>query len=413
MKIIRLFFKNIKILLLGWGIIFPLSFIVPQKKNLLLFIGKNEGGFFDNVKFLYLYLCRLGQNSVEYYFLTEKKHIYEILKRHNLPAVLHPTPKSIYLLLRARVLVSSSTKWKKKYKYHLSHRAKKVQLWHGIPLKKIGMLIPKVAKCHNSPAGRLYNAIRGKNHIHDLFVSTSEFFTSNVFAKAMRAKKIIETGYPRNDVFFKEQLDEYDLIEADVKSISRINKLRRDGFKAVLYAPTYGDPVGNAIKSGPLNLNELSQFAKKHKLIFVLKFHPSIHCVDEFKSFDNIIIYDRTKDIQPLLKVSDILITDYSSVYMDYLLLDRPIIFFPYNYKEYMEVQGGLLFDYDSMTPGPKCYSLDQLQESLINCVVNQTDEFSEKRKEIRKLAFKYQDGKASERIWDFIRKEYLKILPE
>ena len=387
---------------------YPVSLLVPQKKNLVLFVGKNEGSFFDNVKFLYLYLHGLKPNNIEYYFFTEKKSVYEELKQHNLPVVFHPTLKSIYVLLRAKVLVSSSTKWKKKYKYHLSHRAKKVQLWHGIPLKKIGLLIPEVAKCHNSPIGRLYNSIRGKNHIHDLFITTSEFFTQNVFAKAVRAKYFLESGYPRNDIFFKEQLDDYDLLETDIESLSKINKLRSDGFKAVLYAPTCGDPVGNAIKSGPLNLNELSQFAKKHKLIFVLKFHPSIHCVDEFKLLDNIIIYDRTKDIQPLLRVSDILITDYSSVYMDYLLLDRPIIFFPYNYQQYVQSQNGLLFDYDSMTPGPKCYSQDQLQEALKDCILNQRDDFSTQRENLRNMAFKYKDGKACERIWNFVEEKYI-----
>jgi len=409
MKIFRLIFKSIKILLLGWGPVYAVSVLVPQKKNLVLFIGKDGGGFFDNVKFLYLYLHRLKPNSIEYYFLTEKKSVYKSLKQHNLPVVFHPTLRSIYVLLRARVLVSSGG-WKKKHKYYLSHRAKKVQLWHGVGFKKSGLPVPKVAKYHNLLIGRLYNAIRGEreNPIYDLFISTSEFFTQNAFAKAFRAKYFLESGYPRNDIFFKEQLDDYDLLETEIGSLCKINKLRSDGFKAVLYAPTWGEHGDNAIKSGTLNLNELSQFAKKHKLIFVLKFHPSIHCVDEFKLLDNIIIYDRTKDIQPLLRVSDILITDYSSVYMDYLLLDRPIIFFPYNYQQYVESQNGLLFDYDSMTPGPKCYSQDQLQEALKDCILNQRDDFSTQRENLRNMAFKYKDGKACERIWNFVEEKYI-----
>jgi CDP-glycerol glycerophosphotransferase len=124
--------------------------------------------------------------------------------------------------------------------------------------------------------------------------------------------------------------------------------------------------------------------------------------------FENIIYYDNTKDIQPLLKITDVLVTDYSSVYMDYLLLDRPIIFFPYNYEKYMAANEGLLFDYNSMTPGPKCYSQDQLHKEITDCAVNHKDEYANERARIKKLAFKYEDGRSCERIWDFIIKEFI-----
>ena len=401
-------FKTLRVLIVGWGIIVPLSYLFPRKKNLVLFIGKNRGLFFDNVKYLYLYLHSLKRNGIEYYFFTEKKAVYDILKQHNLPVLLHPSLRSIYALICANVVISCSTPWRKKYKHHLSIRAKKIQLWHGIPLKKIGLLVPAVAKNFDSLPGRISDAIRGKNHINDLFASTSEYFTKNIFSKAVRARNFVESGYPRNDIFFKERLDELDLLEADTETFQKINKFRKNGFKSILYAPTWDDPMGNAVKSGFLDLAKLSEFAKKHKLLFVFKFHPSVRCVKEFGLFENIIYYDSEKDIQPLLKITDILVTDYSSVYMDYLLLDRPIIFFPYNYDKYMESQEGLLFDYKSMAPGPICYSQGRLQETIKNSVLGRIDEFANKRAEIRKLAFKYEDGKSSERIWGFIMKEYI-----
>jgi CDP-glycerol glycerophosphotransferase (TagB/SpsB family) len=60
------------------------------------------------------------------------------------------------------------------------------------------------------------------------------------------------------------------------------------------------------------------------------------------------------------------------------------------------------------MAPGPICYSQDQLQEAIANFAIGHTDGFADKRAEIRKLAFKYEDGKASERIWNFIMKEFI-----
>jgi CDP-glycerol glycerophosphotransferase (TagB/SpsB family) len=407
MKIISRDFKTLRTLIIGWGLIVPLTRLFPVKKNLVLFIGKNKGHFFDNVKYQYLYLHGLKQEGIEYYFFTEKKSVYNKLKQHNLPVILHPSLRSILALIRSNVVISCSTSWYKKFKYHLSLRAKKVQLWHGVPLKKMGLLVPSVIKIHNSRLGRFSNAIRGKNYAHDLFVSTSEYFTESIFSKIERGKRYINSGYPRNDIFFKEQLNELDLLGADVESLKKIDKCRKSGFKSVLYAPTWDDPMGNAVKSGFLDMAKLSEFAIKRKVLFVFKFHPSVHCIEEFGLFDNIIYYDNTKDIQPLLKAADILVTDYSSVYIDYLLLDRPIIFFAYNYEKYAEARG-FIFDYKSMAPGPICYSQDQLHDAIANYVSGRTDEFAGKREEIRKFAFKYEDGNASERIWDFVMKHYL-----
>ena len=126
------------------------------------------------------------------------------------------------------------------------------------------------------------------------------------------------------------------------------------------------------------------------------------------EKYDNIIMYDNSKDIQPLLKLSDVLITDYSSVYVDYLLLDRPVIFFPYDYEKYIQKDRDLLFDYDWITPGPKCYSQDELQKTLSDCILGQKDDFVANREEIKNLAFKYKDGNASRRIWDYIKEKYI-----
>ncbi len=401
-------FKTLKILLVGWVIIVPLAYLIPRKKNLVLFAGKNDGLFFDNVKYLYLYLHQLKQNNITYSFFTCHKSVYNLLRQNNLPVLLHPSLRSIFSLVRANVFITCSEQWRKKFKYHLLIKAKKVQLWHGVPLKKIGLFMDSIIEGRNSPAGRLSSTIHGKNYYYDLCVTTSEYFTSRIFSKAVRAKKYIESGYPRNDILFKKQLVELDMIDADIETLKKIDELRKQGFKSVLYAPTWDDPLGNAVKSGYLNLEKLSEFAKNNKILFIFKFHPSVHCDTEFGQFDNIIYYDSVKDIQPLLRVTDILVTDYSSVYMDYLLLDRPVVFFAYNYEKYMESQQGLLFDYKSMAPGAICYLQDQLHEALKNIVNGRKDEFAQKREEVRNLAFNHKDGKAGERIWNYIIKEMI-----
>lgn len=405
---ISVLIRNIKKLTLGWGIIIPISFLVPKRKNLVLFMGRFQGEFFGNVKFLYLYLHQLKKNNIRYYFFTEHKSVYKTLKQNGLPAVFHPTLFSIYILLRTNVLIAASTTWIKKSKYYLLFRAKKVQLFHGVALKKVELAVPYRAKYNSLLKGKLDNAIRGRFPIYDLVVSTSEYCTKNIFSKEFRARAFLESGYPRNDIFFNDRDDEYALLGSDRKIISRINRLKADGYKIILYAPTFRDTGGDAIRDGALDLDQLSGFAEKYKMAFVFKLHISTDNLYKMKTYSNIASYDNSKDIQPLLKISDVLITDYSSVYMDYLLLDRPIIFFPYDYEKYIKKDRDMMFDYDWVIAGQKCYSQDQLQKVLIDYVVEQKDTFSAKREEIRNLIFKHKDGNASERIWDFIEEKYI-----
>jgi len=405
---ISVLFRNREKLLLGWGIIVPLSYLVPKKKNLVLFVEKNQGEFFGNIKFLYLYLHRLKKSNISYYFFTTDRTVYKTLKHNKLPAIFHPSLLSVYILLRANVLVVNDTPWTNKYKYYFLFRSKKVQLWHGVPLKRIKLSLPRQARFNNSPNGRLHNIIRGKHQLYDLFISTSEFFTQNAFSKSFRAKHFLESGYPRNDIFFHDNPDEYDLLGTDEKTISVVSQLRASGYKIVLYAPTYRDTTRDIADDEALNLDNLSEFAKKYKVVFVFKLHSYVSGTYKLEKYDNIIMYDNSKDIQPLLKLSDVLITDYSSVYVDYLLLDRPVIFFPYDYEKYIQKDRDLLFDYDWITPGPKCYSQDELQKTLSDCILGQKDDFVANREEIKNLAFKYKDGNASRRIWDYIKEKYI-----
>ena len=99
------------------------------------------------------------------------------------------------------------------------------------------------------------------------------------------------------------------------------------------------------------------------------------------------------KDADPyvFLKMADVLITDYSSIYFDYLLLDRPIIFFDYDLKEYLNDSRELYFDYDEFTPGEKVSNYHELKKAIfksVNSDKEYTTGYSEFRKKIRAKVF-------------------------
>ena len=404
---IGIILRNIKNILIGWCLCVPIAMLVPKKKNLVLFIGRVQGKFFGNVKQLYLHLHQLKDKNVKYYFFTQHKSVYKQLKEYNLPVIYHPTLFSIYILLRTNVIIASSTAWIKKCKYHLLFKTKKVQIFHGLALKKVELGISSRAEYNNSLKGRLNNGIRGRFPLYDVVVSTSKFCTEQLFSKSFRAGTLIEGGFPRNDIFFNDTDDDYTLLGSDKETISEIAGLREQGYKIVLYAPTFRDTNGDVISDNVLDLDRLSKFANGHKLIFVFKFHLSTGLTTKLKTYNNIFVYDNSGDIQPLLKVSDILITDYSSVCIDYLLLDRPMIFFVYDYEKYITKDRELLFDYNWITAGPKCCSQEELEKEIL-AYIEGKDDFAGKRLEVRDVMFAHKDGNSSERVWGFIEKNYL-----
>lgn len=394
-------FLRIIISLLTFFLVAPIGFIVPKKKRLTIFIGNFKSVFSGNVKYLYLHINHAHQNDCEYYYLAEEPNTFAELAKNGLPVLLFPSIKSIIKLYQANVLVVDNDRWVKNLKYHLLLNCHKVQLWHGVGFKRIdpGRYRNDLLRC-------IINVLRGRFPKYDLVISTSEFYSKNVFATAFKSKKLVECGYSRNDIFFNEP-DELDLLNVDVNCYNKIKDLRRRGYQIILYAPTFRDLGGDALSDNALDIEKLTNFANGNKLHFIFKFHPSPQYRFNLEQQEGITLFDNSKDVYPLLSQIDMMITDYSSIYMDYLLLKRPVVFFPYDYEYYVTQNREIQFDYDWITPGPKCYNQAELENEIVKILIKGEDDYSQKRKEILDLAFKYQDGNSSARIWQYLKEYY------
>lgn len=395
--------KHILQAVVGWIIAVPASFLAPKQDNLILFIGRDDGQFTDNVKHLFLYMNNPENSDAEIFFLTQNKDTYELLRKNSLPVLFYPGMQAVLKMLRAGTVIVDNWNWVLDMKYHLLYKSGKVQLWHGLPLKKIELDNKKEIEKRLPFFMKLRNRIGGRFPHYDLLVSTSGYFTENTFSTAFRSKRVAETGYPRNDCLFNG-LNESFFIGTDVKSKESIEEMKAKGFKIVAYAPTFRESGDDYTLEGILDFRRLSGFAEKHGIQFVMKFHPNPDFPHEIFSSDNIIFYEPSADIYPVLPFVDILITDYSSIYFDYLLLDKPAIFFPYDYDNYLTEERDMYFDYEEMTPGPKCYTQEELENAISGSLAEEgRDKYKEVRKQIVELAFKYKDGKSSERIRQFV----------
>jgi len=392
-------------LIVGWLLAVPLSFLAPKQKNMWLFIGSGDGQFRDNIKYLFLYLHRQKPADLRFYFLTESSQTWEDLNAQGLPVILYPRLTTVIKMLRTSVVIVDNLTWVWNVKYHLLLNSCKVQLWHGCSIKSLELDNPGELEKLNTWWKKIAVNAYGRFPKYDFLLSTSSLNTEKIFLPAFRSKKIVELGYPRNDVFFK-QPDALDSIGADQVCIDTVRRYSRGNHKTVLYAPTFRDTgSGNDfIEKEALDIDKLNRFGQSNMILFVFKIHPFRKLEYDFNKADNVIRYADADDVYPLLPSIDLLITDYSSIFFDFLFAGRPIVFFPYDYEKYISQDRSLKYDYFWITPGPKCYTQDQLQETVSRVIFKGEDHFSMKRKEIMDLSFSQQDGNFSGHVFDFLK---------
>ncbi len=394
-------------LLVGWLLAAPLSYLIRKQKNLITFIGRDDGSFTDNVKYFYLYLHELNPQGFEYYFITENINTFDILNEHRLPVLKYPSLKSIWILIRSNILIVDNWTWITNIKYHLLINCLKIQLWHGIPLKKIELDTDIETKNNNSLYIKIRNILGCRYPTYDCLVSTSQYISSAALCSAFKSKNIINTGYPRNDILFNPP-DNLHLIETDIDNYQRILGFKESNYKIVLYTPTFRDTGGDIIEDSKLDLQILSIFAKDNNIVFVFKFHPNTVSSRPPINLDNIIEYKSSSDMYPLFGLSDILITDYSSTYFDYLLLNKSIIFFSYDLKNYLEKNREMYFKYDTFTPGAIVNNQSELQNEILNIITDSAmDHYYKSRKQLGDKIFDHTDANSSKRLWNHIQSNY------
>ena len=393
------FFKRMLlniIIVIGWLLVVPISLFIPRKKGLIVSIGREGRYFLENVKYFFLFATKKKKNI---YFLTENNEVYNRLKSKLPNIIKYPTLESIFLLMRAEYVVIDNTFWFRNFKFYLSIKAKKVQLWHGIGSKKINLSNPRLQNSKFKRFKILKGILTGELSKFYLFVSTSKYYNKH-FKNSFRLKQIKEFGYPRNDVLFRA-LDKFDLLEVDNKLYSFLINKKENGYKVILYTPTFRDFGGDIFLDNNSDVNRLNKYAIDNKFIFIIKFHPLTKVDISNKS--NVFVYDKYKDIYPILRLSDLMITDYSSIYLDFIILNRPIVFYIYDYEKYTSTDRDLRADFLKITPGDKCKSEEELFYTIKEILINKIDKFKSERKQILEMSYENIDDKSAERILNFI----------
>ena len=229
-----------------------------------------------------------------------------------------------------------------------------INLWHGVPLKKIALLDPNLKK-----AARIYFKKIFSENYTCILTTSHELIPLMARSFAVSEDKIKVWGQPRNDGLFQKN---------DCREI--LGQLFPDlpeYTKTVLYAPTFRDY--GQVQLFPFkdfDQKQLEAFLDEKNMLLFIRTH-----VDEQGSAApylgkriRFLGNEQAEDVTGILNIFDCLITDYSSIYIDYLLTDKPMIFLPYDRQQYLDGRG-MNFDYDDVTPGPKPETFNDFLDAL------------------------------------------------
>lgn len=237
--------------------------------------------------------------------------------------------------------------------YRKPRGARYLQTWHGTPLKRIALDIPD-----GTPVvvenRRFFGRLRRDVGKWDALISPNPFSTA-IFRRAFDYEgRVLETGYPRNDLLRSPAAPE-------VRRAVRARFHLQDDTRAVLYAPTWRDS-----RSFDLHL-DLAALARRlgdtHALL--LRAHP--HSTVEWDGPSGMSAIDVSghSDIRELYLAADVLVTDYSSAMFDFAVTGKPMLFFTYDLDEYRDVTRGFYFDFESEAPGPLLSTTDEVADAL------------------------------------------------
>lgn len=267
-----------------------------------------------------------------------------------------------------------------------------LECWHGTPLKRLVFDMEDVHSFSPKYKMTVYKQSRAWDYLlSDNRFSTECFKTAFLYPE----EKILELGYPRNDLLYGDDRDER------ARKIKEKLGIPADK-KVVLYAPTWRDDdyYGPAQYRFDLPLDLEMMKKLKDRYFFVLRTHyfiaDHLNIPDEDKDF--VMDQSRYNDIGELYLISDVLITDYSSVFFDFANLRRPILFYVYDFEKYAGVLRGFYFDMTTGCPGPLLKTNEEVLDALEN-IDTVEEAYKDKYKEFTDKFCYLDDGHASERI--------------
>lgn len=374
-------------------ILYFISYFIPKDEKVWLFGSWGGLRYADQSKYLFEYIVK-NHTDIRAIWLTRSQTVYDRLKSEEREVYLLYSISAIWLSMRAKVLFVTQKILGDMHHFNNNKAIVKVQLWHGSSFKKT---------LHDSHFAKKNIKSQKKKKLfklifpfyeekYDLLISGSKEDKLHLSTAFQLAEDKIEiVGYPRNDILFSKRE------EKNTKKILYAPTLRRDNNNKVL--DVFCDDDIHMIDN-TMNKLEAKLYVKIHPLNT-----PNSDLMKSLIQAKNIVLMDQGVDIQEEMITCDILITDYSSSWIDFLLNGRPIIFAPFDYDNYLIEDRTFYYDYNEITPGPKVKNWIEAIE-WIEKFLNDPSIYSKERTIMKNRFHTFQDANSCERVYKAIIKK-------
>ena len=344
--------------------VYYISFLLPRSRKQLVFGGPGSA-FSNNSKYLFIY-CAENCPDLEICWLTRSHQTVAQVREMGFHAYWIYSPVGIWKALRAKFWFFNT--YSAEIMFFLSGGATLVNLWHGVGLKRI-----EFAMAHEGPLADRYVRRTFKERFFNpqcfqrpaYFLSSTDF-QSELFAHAFRIPlaRCMNLGYPRNRILLESKENIYSFVEKYEPAQTKCLIEQIAAFdKVYIYMPTWRDSQQDIFVQN-MDLERLSSVLRLQNAVLMLKPHPMTR-VDNINQFDNIILVDSAVDIYPVLPFTDVLITDYSSILYDYLLMpQKQVILYLYDYADYVNDRG-FYYPFDENVVGKRVDTFDGLLATI------------------------------------------------
>ena len=387
---------------LSWVSYF-LSHLMPRSKEIWIFLGWHKNNtrevFADNSKYLFLNVANNHPNIRPIWISADEK-ISNLLRSKGYESYSINSLSGIYYSLRAKYTILGANM--NTLNWRLSGRTNIIQLWHGDGVKQM-QLITSNSKWSFLKISKIFIAPSLLRKVL-FFISASEHATRKFICPSFNTQidKVQITGLPRTDIFFSEIPGAEIDIDADLeKKIKQLQTTKPK--RLILYAPTFRRGKDPSSPLSQLKFIELEKYLSERNYHLIISLHPKFSkskWLPEEK-FQHIHFSNPGLDKYPLLKHFDLLVTDYSSIFMEFLLLDIPTIFHVYDMEEYTTVQG-IHQDMWENIPGLRTKTFNE----LLSVMDLELEELKQGHRVAREKLFKYKDAYSSERVTQEILKD-------
>lgn len=384
-------------------LIYPFSFLMPRSRRKYVF-GSYRGSFADNAKYLFIYSVENADKGIRYIWLSTSRATVRKVRSLGLPAYWVLGPRGIWHALTSKYWFFNS--YTSDIMFCLSGGACCINLWHGVGLKRTEF---------NTVSGPLADRYSKKNK-YDVFYHPESFrrpdwlltstpFQTSMFAKAFRLpeSRCLELGYPRNWILNADEKARTEYIDRYEPAQTRefIDSIKGKYDKIFVYMPTWRDSQ-RTVFTQSMDLDRLNGILAAQNSMLILKPHANVILSDTLGSLSNIVLAYPKSDIYPILPYAHVLITDYSSILYDWLLMEgKDVILYLYDYKEYVR-ERDFYYPFDENVAGCRAETFDEL------CALIETGQFGinpdERERIVEKFWGRTASYNSSQKILDFIK---------